>query len=99
MEGNLPFLLCLTLYLRAISKYKPPGGLYLERQFNGGFLALRVLGAYIWRGVYMEGLIFGILRYVLMEFSKTVPFYLTDMKLFPFLKLSEKFVFLPQYHT
>ena len=47
----------------------------------------------------MEGLIFGILRYVLMEFSKTVPFYLTDMKLFPFLKLSEKFVFLPQYHT
>ena len=99
MEGNLPFLLCLTLYLRAISKYKPPGGLYLERRFNGGFLALRVLGAYIWRGVYMEGLIFGILRYVLMEFSKTVPFYLTDMKLFPFLKLSEKFVFLPQYHT
>ena len=23
----LPFLLCFTLYLRAISKYKPPGGL------------------------------------------------------------------------
>ena len=76
-EGNLRFkidwaslivgrkftvLLCLTLYLRAISKYKPPGGLYLERRFNGGFFALRVLGAYIWRGVYMEGLIFGILQ-------------------------------------
>ena len=26
-EGNLPFFLCFTLYLRAISKYKPPGGL------------------------------------------------------------------------
>ena len=26
-EGNLPFLLCFTLYLRANSKYKPPGGL------------------------------------------------------------------------
>ena len=24
---NLPFLLCFTLYLRAISKYKPLGGL------------------------------------------------------------------------
>ena len=61
--------LCFTLYLRAISKYKPSpggggGGLYLEGRFNGGFLALRVLGAYIWRGLYMEGLIFGILRYL-----------------------------------
>ena len=26
-EGNLLFWLCFTLYLRAISKYKPPGGL------------------------------------------------------------------------
>ena len=55
--------LCFTLYLRAISKYKPPGGLYLEGRFNGGFFALPVWGAYIWRGLYMEGLIFGILRY------------------------------------
>ena len=55
MEGNLPFLLCFTLYFRANSKYKPPGG--------GG-------GAYIWRGdltegflrlgrLYLEGLIYG----------------------------------------
>ena len=64
MEGNLPFLVCLTLYLRAISKYKSPGDLYLEGRFNGGFFALRVLGAYIWRGVHMEGLISGILRYL-----------------------------------
>ena len=27
LEENLLFSLCSTLYLRAISKYKPPGGL------------------------------------------------------------------------
>ena len=54
LEGNLPFLLCFTLYLRAISKYKPPGGLYLEGRFNGGFFALRVWGAYTWRGLFSE---------------------------------------------
>ena len=31
---------------------------------DGGFFALRVWGAYVWRGLYMEGLIFGILRYL-----------------------------------
>ena len=51
-----------ALYLRGICKYKPPGGLYLEGRFNGGFFALRVWGVYF-RGLYMEGLIFGILRY------------------------------------
>ena len=39
-----------------------PGHLYLEGQFIGGFYALRFWRAYIWRGVYMEGLIFGIVR-------------------------------------
>ena len=38
------------------SKYKPPGGLYLEGRFNGGFFALPVWG---WRGLYLEGLIHG----------------------------------------
>ena len=52
-------LLCVTLYLRAISKYKPPEGLYLEGRFNGGFFALRVWGlifegAYTWRGLFSE---------------------------------------------
>ena len=62
------FLLCFTLYLRAISKYKPPGaggggvGLYLEGRFNRGFFELQVWRAYIWRNLYMEGLIFGILQ-------------------------------------
>ena len=31
LEGNLPFLLCFTLYSRAISKYKPPRGLIFGR--------------------------------------------------------------------
>ena len=54
LEGNLPFLLCFTLYLKAISKYKPPGGLYLEGRFNRGFFALRVWEAYIQRGLFSE---------------------------------------------
>ena len=49
-EGNFP-------------STSPQGGLYLEGRFNGRFFALPVWGAYIWRGLYMEGLIFGILRY------------------------------------
>ena len=58
MEGNLRFKgdwaslivgrkftifdIVLPLYLREISKCKPPGGLYLEGRFNGRFFALRV---------------------------------------------------------
>ena len=38
-----------------------PGGLIFGGRFNGEFFALRVWGAYIWNGLYMEGLIFGIL--------------------------------------
>ena len=52
LEGNLPFLLCFTLYLRVISK--SPGGLYLERRFDVGFFALRVWGAYTSRGSFSE---------------------------------------------
>ena len=37
----------------------PPGGLYSEGRFNSGFFALRFWGAYIWRGLCMEGLIHG----------------------------------------
>ena len=69
-EGNLPFFLCFTLYLRAISKNKPPlpggGGGNLEERLNRRFFVLWVWGAYNWRGLYMyvEGLIFRILRYM-----------------------------------
>ena len=45
------------------------GGLYSEGRFNGGFFTLRVWENCIWRGLYMEGLIFGILRYfIIYEF-------------------------------
>ena len=54
LEGNLPFLLCFILYLRAISKYKPLGGLYLEGRFNGGFFCVISL-----LGLYLEGRIRG----------------------------------------
>ena len=59
LEGNLPFLLCFTLYLSAIFKYKPPAGLYLEGRFNRGFLryefgGLIFGGAYTWRGLFSE---------------------------------------------
>ena len=42
-------------------------GLYLKRRFNGGFFALPVCGAFIWRGLYMEGHILGILRYAAFQ--------------------------------
>ena len=47
-------MLCFTLYLRAISKYKSLGGLYLEGRFNSGFFALPVWVAYICRGLFLE---------------------------------------------
>ena len=49
-------LLCIW---RQFSKYKPP--VYLEGRFNGGFFYVTGLG-----GLYMEGIIFGILRYVIL---------------------------------
>ena len=50
-EGNFP-------------STSPRGELYFEGRFNGGFFALPDFEAYIWTGLYMEGLIFGILRYL-----------------------------------
>ena len=57
-------LLCIRGQIPSTS---PPGGLYLEGRFNGGFFALPVWGAYFWRGLYTEGLIFGILRYMYLK--------------------------------
>ena len=54
LEGNLPFLLGFSLYLRAIFQVQAPRGLYLEGRFNGGFFAFLVKGAYIWRGLFSE---------------------------------------------
>ena len=58
LEGNLLFSLCFTLYLRAISKYKPPGGAYIwSADLTESFWVTS-----LW-GLYLKGLIFGILRY------------------------------------
>ena len=59
MEVNLSFLLCFSLYLRAINQVQAPRGLYLEGRFNGGFLRYRFGGlifgeAYTWRGLFSE---------------------------------------------
>ena len=54
-------MLCFTLYLRAIFQVQARGGAIFGGE--GGFLRYRFGGAYIWRGLYMEGLTFGILQY------------------------------------
>ena len=40
----------------------PDGSLYLRGDLMEGFLRYRFGGPISWRGLYMEGLIFGILR-------------------------------------
>ena len=52
-----------ALFYFAIFQVQAPGSLCLEGLFNGVFFALPLWGAYTWRGLHMEGLIFGILQY------------------------------------
>ena len=63
LEVNLLFLLCFTLYLRVIFQVQAPGGLIFGGAIDWRVFCITVWGAYIWRGLYMEGLIFGILQY------------------------------------
>ena len=63
LEGNLPFFFVLLCIWGWFPSTSPPGGLNLEGRFNEGFFALGVWGAYIWRGLCMEGLNFRILWY------------------------------------
>ena len=57
---NLPFLLCFTLYLRAIFQVQAPGRLIFGRgDLTEGFLRYRFGGlifggAYTWRGLFSE---------------------------------------------
>ena len=69
LKGGSKFTIVALFYfvfLGQLSKYKPPGGLYLEGQFNGGFFGLPVWGlifgeAYFWNfTVYLAFLIFSI---------------------------------------
>ena len=50
------FALLYFVFEGSFSNYKPPGGLYLQGRFKGGFFTLPVWGAYIWKGLYMEGI-------------------------------------------
>ena len=52
-------LLCIR---GQIPSTRPPGDLYSEGRFNGGFFALRDWGAYTQRGLFSE--FYGILRYM-----------------------------------
>ena len=67
LEGNLPFLLCFTLYLRAVSKYKPPGGhTFCGGDLTDGFLRDKFGGlifgqAYTWRSLFSEFYSIGLL--------------------------------------
>ena len=65
--GGSKFTIFALFYIVFVGNFlstSPRGGLYLEGQFNGQFFALPDWGAYIWRGLYMEGLIFRILQYL-----------------------------------
>ena len=53
-------LLCFTLYLRAISKDKPPGAYIWRGDLTEAFLH------YEFGDLYLEGLIFGVLRYFIL---------------------------------
>ena len=77
LEGNLPFFFVLLCIWGQFPSTRPRGGFYLEERFNGGFFQTKReltqnwsiwggggdRGACIWRGLCMEELIFGILRY------------------------------------
>ena len=58
LEGNYRFALFYFAFEGNFQVQAPPpspeGGEYLERRFNGQFSALRVWGAYIWRGLFSE---------------------------------------------
>ena len=54
MEVNLPFLLCFSLYLRAIFQVQAPGGLIFGGAIERTVFCVTSLG-----GLYLEGLIHG----------------------------------------
>ena len=53
-RNSTVFALFYFVKLTTISTYKTPGGLYLERRFNGGVFAVQVWGAYTWRGLFSQ---------------------------------------------
>ena len=81
LEGNLPFLLCFSLYLQAISKYKPSGAYVWRGDLTEGFLRYKfgrlISGrAYTWRGLFSEfyGISGGKQKKTIVNTNKTVEF-------------------------
>ena len=64
-QSKFPVFALLYFVFESNFSSTSPAGAYiiLEGRFKGKVFASPVWGAYIWRGLYMEGLIFGILRY------------------------------------
>ena len=57
MQKNLCYCAAFSLiYFEFVDNFQvqAPGGLYLEGRFNERVFGLRVLGAYIWRGLISE---------------------------------------------
>ena len=66
VESKFAIFALFSLYLRAICPSTSPRGAYIwSGDLTGGLFALPVWGAHIWRGLYMEGLIFGILWFTI----------------------------------
>ena len=61
------FLPCFTLYLSAISEYKPPGGLYiyLDGRFNGDFLRYEFGGLIHGGGYFRNFTVYTLLKSLL----------------------------------
>ena len=60
------FTIIALFYFVFESKFQvqaPRQAYILRGDLTEGFLRYGFWGAYIWRGLYMEGIIFGILRY------------------------------------
>ena len=69
MEGNLRFKIDWASLILG-RKFTVLALFYFL--FEGNFLSTSARGAYIWRGLYMEGLIFGILRHVFIGYCRIV---------------------------
>ena len=60
------FALFFFVYVGNFPSTSPRGAYIWRGDLTDGFFALPVWGTYIWRVLYMEGLIFGILRYLIV---------------------------------
>ena len=84
---TVPFLLCFILYLRAISKYKPPGAYIRRCDLTEGFWCYDV-GAYIWRGLFLE-------YYGMLSFKEYEILSSTTMQVFSYININLLIFFMP----